>query len=82
MIALSIFPRAEGMVGPEDRDRIVEVQGEMKMGCLAAGTVDGNPTVSMFFELPDGRLAFVQTTLRLFLSAADAFKAVHGDPRT
>jgi hypothetical protein len=48
---------------------------------LEHGTELGKPTVTFRVDLPDGKVVLAQTTL-LFLSAADAFKARLGDPRT
>lgn len=50
---------------------------------LAHGMQSGLPSVALAFELPppDGRLAFVELSLRSFLDAADQLKAAHGDPR-
>lgn len=82
MIALEMYPRAEEMMHDVPKGTpIVEVPGRLKVGCLGHGTVNGNPTVSFFFQLPDGSWAFAETTLVLLLTVADSFKALHGDPR-
>lgn len=58
-------------------------QGELRgVAALPRGTESGKPTVTVRVELPDGTVVLAETTLTLFLSAADAFKARHGDPRT
>jgi hypothetical protein len=57
-------------------------EGELRgVATLPQGTVSGKPTVTVRVELPDGTVVLAETTLSLFLSAADAFKARHGDPR-
>lgn len=51
------------------------------VAALPQGTVQGRPTVAVRVELPDGTVVLAETTLALFLTAADAMKARHGDPR-
>lgn len=48
---------------------------------LADGTTGGNPAVVFRISMPDGSAVLAQTTLRLFLTAADALIAFYGDPR-
>ena len=48
---------------------------------LDSGMASGKPSVGVVVELPDGSVVLGQTSLGLFLAAADAFKARHGDPR-
>jgi hypothetical protein len=48
---------------------------------LADGTSGGKPAVVVRITMPDGSAVLAQTTLRLFLMAADALKARYGDPR-
>jgi hypothetical protein len=42
----------------------------------------GKPSVALGFELPDGRWVLAETSLALFLTAAEALRARYGDPRT
>jgi hypothetical protein len=49
---------------------------------LRDGTVNGEPSVALLIELENGEHVVAETTLRLFLTAADAMKARYGDPRT
>lgn len=59
-----------------DAGRLIFLQGHgMEMGMLHAGTVAGSPTVAVRINLPDGRVVIAETTLALFLFAADMFKA-------
>jgi len=51
----------------------------LRVGVLRRGTREGRPTVAIVAELEDGTAVLLQTTLRLFLAAADAFRARHGD---
>jgi len=48
---------------------------------LGDGMASGKPSVGIVIQMPDGRAVFGQTSMVLFLSAADAFRARHGDPR-
>lgn len=41
---------------------------------LHHGTVSGNPTVSLRIQCEDGRIVIAETTVKLFLAAAAAFK--------
>jgi hypothetical protein len=67
-------PRAEGQQASSST-------GELRgVAALPRGTVSGKPTVTFRVDLPDGTVVLAETTLSLFLSAADAFKARHGDP--
>jgi hypothetical protein len=55
---------------------------DINIGGLAHGTQAGYPTVWLVVAVKDGKPVFIETTLALFLTAADALKAAHGDPRT
>ena len=48
---------------------------------LARGMVSGKPSVTIRFDLDDGTFAIAETSLALFLMAADGLKARYGDPR-
>ncbi len=52
------------------------VSGEPLIICaLSGGMESGLPSVALACELPDGKVFFAQTSLRLFLAAADALRA-------
>lgn len=62
---------------------VTEHKGEMVIGGMPQGTEDANPTVMIGLEQPGGNGYLVaETTLALLLTAAEALKARHGDPRT
>lgn len=42
---------------------------------MPEGTVSGKPTVILRATLPDGRDVWIETTLTLFVTAADALRA-------
>lgn len=51
------------------------------IGGLAGGMASGKPSVGIHFTLPNGEGVVFETSLALFLAAADALKARFGDPR-
>lgn len=59
---------------------VIETQ-KMEVAVLSQGMASGAPSVAVRVDLPDGRSVVAQTSLKLFLTAADAFKARYGDPR-
>ena len=62
---------------------VTEHQGELIVGGMPQGTESGKPTVMLALEQPGGHGFLVaETTLSLFLTAADVLKAKYGDPRT
>lgn len=82
MIGLSIT--LEEPLWPDvDRSRVVHVTEGMSIGGLTDGMVSGKPSVAIRVDLPDSdQVVIAETSLALFLSAADALKARFGDPRT
>jgi hypothetical protein len=80
---LRIFPDAEEGTMFSDvgsREGLTECSN-VGVGGLSHGTVSGKPTVIIRATTPEGQVVVMQTTLALFLSAADALVAKHGDPR-
>lgn len=49
---------------------------------LSGGMASGKPSVALRIDLDDGSSVIAETSLALFLTAADALKARYGDPRT
>ncbi len=59
-----------------------EYDGYFAIGGMNKGTENGNPVVMIaMVDRLDGVLQVKEITLKLFLNAADAFKAKYGDPR-
>lgn len=57
-------------------------EGPVVIGAMPKGTELGKPTVMIAIEDPEtGGFTVIETTLALFLTAGDALKARHGDPR-
>lgn len=80
---LRIFPNGDGMLSDVPDGKLVHVkEPDLRVSALAAGTTSGKPSVGIAITMTDGTVVFAETTLALFLTAADAFKAAHGDPRT
>lgn len=52
----------------------------IQVAYLPEGTVRGEPSVTIRVDLPDGRVVLAETTLALFLQAADLFRARHRRP--
>jgi hypothetical protein len=49
---------------------------------MERGMASGKPSVAIRFDLPNGHVVVGETSLALFLTAADGLKARYGDPRT
>jgi len=81
MESLRIVPDAEDGLFSDVRREDVQGGGVLAIGGLAEGTIEGKPTVMIRMTLADGTVAVGETTLALLLTAADALKARHGDPR-
>lgn len=56
----------------------VAENGVIGVGGLAGGMTSGKPSVVLVIHLPDGRSVMAETSLRLFLMAADALRARFG----
>lgn len=49
--------------------------GVILIATLSKGMKSGKPSVSIRIDLPDGKIVVAETSMRLFLSAAEVFKA-------
>jgi len=54
---------------------------KLSVTALEGGMQSGDPSVAIIIEPPDGPWILAETSLKLFLVAADALKAKYGDPR-
>jgi hypothetical protein len=83
VIALRIYMNAEemGKDFPAGRN-LIEANKSISVGLLQKGMASGLSSVSFLFELPDGSIVFAETSLRLFLTCAQAFAALEGWPGT
>lgn len=83
MEALRIIPDLTQQGFRDGEYGVTRHEGEVVVGGMPEGTVGGKPTVMIGLEQPGGNgFLVVETTLALFLTAADGLKARHGDPRT
>jgi hypothetical protein len=65
------------------RDDIIHEAGgaHMEITGLDGGMHSGKPSVAVRLDLENGKVLIAETSLALFLTAADALKARYGDPR-
>ena len=84
MIALTLKMEGDG-AWPDMSEKLAEgkvLRSEsIEMAVLKGGMASGKPSVAIRIDLDDDSVVFAETSLALFLSAADAFKAKYGDPR-
>lgn len=78
MPQLDIFLDAEGMLEGVDPQKVIELETPLKIGGLSGGMTSGKPSVSFGFTLPDGKVVFAQTSMKLFHVAAKAFATRYG----
>ncbi len=52
----------------------------IQVAALPGGMQSGLPSVTIRIDLPDGKVVLAETSLKLFLFAADALRAKFGDP--
>jgi hypothetical protein len=81
MISLKIVLNGDGILKDFPIDKVVHLTNGLTVTALEGGMESGLPSIGLIFDLPDGRKVFAETSLILFLSAADAMRAKFGDPR-
>jgi hypothetical protein len=62
------------------KDSIQVARSIPVMAVMPQGMTSGDPSVMMFIEQPDGKMLCAETSLKLFLTVAAAFKAKYGHP--
>ena len=82
MESIRIIPDLTATGFQDDEYEVTEYSGPLIIGGMPEGTEAGKPIVMLGLEIDEGGWLVKQTTLSLFLSAADALKAKYGDPRT
>lgn len=80
MTELIIVPDLEGY-WKGSPPKVLEATAPVVIGGLEGGMATGNPSVGIIVEIEPGLAVFAQTSLKLFLAAADVLKAKYGDPR-
>lgn len=83
MEALNVILDLEQQGFRDEPYGVVEYEGPIVVGGMDRGTEGRKPVVMIGIDDPggSGNVVVIQTTLALFLTAADALKAKHGDPR-
>lgn len=67
---------------PDLKNKTVHhVQTDIAIVALPHGMRSGKPSVAIRVDLPNGEVVVAETSLALFLTAADGLKAKYGDPR-
>ena len=82
MLAITLRLDGDGMLDDLGDRELVHLGNDappLRVGALAGGMASGRTSVAFGFELPDGRVVLAETSLRLFLAAADALRARYGD---
>lgn len=80
MPALHIIMDGDGC-WPDLPPREDQPTADVEVACLKGGMISGAPSVMIRINEADGRVTLGETSLALFLQAADAFRARYGDPR-
>lgn len=50
----------------------------LSIAALSKGMTSGKPSIAIRINLPGGKVAIAETSMRLFLGAAEAFKIKYG----
>lgn len=80
MTGLTIVLEGDGAFGDVPREKLAH--GQLQRVCaLSGGMESGKPSVALLVATDDGKYVLAETSMALFLGAADAFRARHGDPR-
>ena len=80
MIVLSVIVDGGGCWPDLQDKKIIRAIG-LEVAALQGGTKGGSPSVAFRIDLEDGRTVIAETSLKLFLTASDLFRARYGDPR-
>lgn len=82
MIALNIILDGDNC-WPDLRQgkKMHHLKGGFAVAGLWSGMTSGEPSVAFRMDLDDGSVVVAETSLALFLSAADVLKSKYGDPR-
>jgi hypothetical protein len=84
MLILEVILDGEGCWPDLAEKTVINLGNESKpiqVAALPKGLVSGKPSVSIRLDLPDGNVVIAETSLALFLSAAETFRLHYGDPR-
>lgn len=82
MPAITIILNGDGAFNDVPPGKIIHTLEPIRVAALANGMTSGKPSIALGVFLPNGGgCVIAETSLVLFLSAADAMKARYGDPR-
>lgn len=81
MPSIDIRLIGDGAFDDVPKDKLIHNLKPLRIAGLSGGMVSGKPSVAIGVFLDDGGCVLTETSLALFLSAADALKAKFGDPR-
>lgn len=82
MPMLSIILNGDGAFAHVPPEKLGHTTEPITVAALEGGMASGKPSICIGMFLPnDGGCVVGETSLALFLAAADAFKARFGDPR-
>ncbi len=82
MSSLDIHIEGDGVWGDlleRNKEDIIHITEHMAVAALSSGMTSGRPSVAIRFDLPDGKVVIAETSMRLFLGAADMFRARYGN---
>lgn len=83
MPRMDIILDGDGAFADVPPEKFAHTTEPIRVAILNGGMQSGKPSVAIGVFLPNnGGCVMAETSLALFLSAADAFKARYGDPRT
>ena len=60
-------------------DQVIHLTGPFTIAALEGGMTSGRPSIVIRIDLPDGKVILQETSVRLFLAAADSIKAKFGE---
>jgi hypothetical protein len=75
---MKIYLEADGLwpdlAKLEEEGRLVQPSGALEVAYLEGGMASGAASVAIRIPLPDGRVVFAQTSVKLWLAASAAFQ--------
>lgn len=82
MPSIHLILEGDGAFADVPKEKLAVTQEEIRICGLPRGMTSGHPSVGIGVFLPHGGgCVLAETSLKLFLTAADALKARYGDPR-
>jgi hypothetical protein len=71
------------LIEKRKRGDLIDLMGSdvgniLSVAALPGGTVQGNTTVTLRLDLPDGKTVLTEVTLKLWRAALEAFEARYG----